>query len=65
MVTFPEDGRHPVDDPVTARLLSDRLNQPLTFARETDVSHYDDGPVSLVGLASVRALSEARGVPVR
>ena len=64
MITFPDDGSHPIDDPATARLLSDRLNQPLTFGREADVSHYDDGPVSLVGLASVRALSEARGVPV-
>ena len=49
-----------VEDPVAGERLSAWLGRPLTFARETDVSHFDDGPVSLIGLASVRALAETR-----
>jgi len=60
-VTFAEGDAYAVDDPRAAERLSSRFGQSLTFSRETDVSHYDDGPVSLVGLASVRALTAARG----
>ena len=62
VVVMSSDGdKYAVDDPVAAERLSSRLGQPLTFAPETDVSHYDDGPVSLIGLASVRALTADRG----
>ena len=61
VVTTPEGDAYAVDDQAAAKQLSTRLGQPLTFARETDVSHYDDGPVSLIGIASVRALTAARG----
>jgi uncharacterized protein YcbX len=61
MVTLPDDADYAVEDPAAAERLSSRLGQPLTFARETDVSHYDDGPVSLIGRASIGALAHARG----
>jgi len=61
VVSSPDGDTYAVNDRGAAKRLSDRLGQPLTFARETDVSHYDDGPVSLVGVASVRALTAARG----
>ena len=64
MVTFPDGTRYDVSDPAAAEQASAHIGQPLTFARETAVSHFDDGPISLIGLASVRALSDARGVPV-
>jgi uncharacterized protein len=64
VVTFPDGGVHSVDDPAAARRLSALLGRPLTFAAETEVSHFDDGPVSLIGLASVDALAQARGKDV-
>jgi uncharacterized protein YcbX len=64
VVTFADGDAHRVDDPVAADRLSALLGRPLRFGAETDVSHFDDGPVSLIGLASVRALADARGETV-
>ena len=61
VVTFPDGAAHPVDDPAAADRLSALLGRPLRFGAETDVTHFDDGPVSLIGLASVRALADTRG----
>ena len=59
-VTFADGRTYEIADPAAAQRLSALLGRPLTFGIETDVTHFDDGPVSLIGLASVRALSEAR-----
>lgn len=64
VVTFPEGDWYDVTDPLAAERISAHIGQPLTFGPETEVTHFDDGPISLIGLASVRALSDARGVPV-
>lgn len=64
VVTFADGDAHRVDDPAAADRLSALLGRPLSFGAETDVSHFDDGPVSLIGLASVRALADARGETV-
>lgn len=64
MVGFPDGGVGAADDPHTAQRVSAHLGRPVTLARETDVSHYDDGPVSLVGLGSIAAVTEARGEAV-
>lgn len=63
-VTLPTGNRYDVTDPHAAEQLSRHIGQPLTFVPEADVSHFDDGPVSLIGLASVQALGDARGEPV-
>ena len=63
-VTFPDGDRYDVTDPQASERLSRHIGQPLTFGHEADVTHFDDGPISLIGLASVQALTEARGVPV-
>ena len=63
-VTFADGDTHQVDDPAAAARLSALLGRQLSFGAETDVSHFDDGPVSLIGLASVDALASARGEPV-
>lgn len=64
MVTFPDGVEVDVEDPHSAEVLSRHLGRPLTFARETDVNHFDDGPVSLIGTASVAALERERGAAV-
>ncbi len=64
VVNFPDGSVHAVDDPAAAARLSALLGRPLTFAAETDVTHFDDGPVSILGRASVHALADARGEEV-
>jgi uncharacterized protein YcbX len=63
-ITFPDGTRSPVDETRTANLLTAHLGQCVTVAREAEVSHFDDGPVSIVGTASVDALGGGRGQPV-
>lgn len=45
-------------------LVSAHCGQPLTLEEETDVTHFDDGPVSLLGTASVGAVEAALGADV-
>jgi uncharacterized protein YcbX len=61
VITFPDGRESVVDDPLTGSLLSAHLGRPVTVARETEVSHFDDGPISLAGTASVEALGVERG----
>jgi uncharacterized protein len=57
-VTFPDGSTCFVDDAEAATRLSRYVGQPVTFASETSVTHFDDGPISLIGRASVDALTE-------
>jgi uncharacterized protein YcbX len=57
-VTFPDGSSCFVDDAEAAARLSQHVGRPVTFASETSVSHFDDGPVSLIGQASVDAVAE-------
>lgn len=52
------------DDPTVHEWLSREVGQPVTLARESAVSHYDDGPVSIVTTAALRALARVHGAPV-
>ena len=56
-ITLPTGEQYATDDPDAAEAISRFLKQPVTIKRETDVSHFDDGPVSLIGTASVAALA--------
>jgi uncharacterized protein YcbX len=59
------DGREAsADDPSVPELLSSAVGTPVTLARETTVSHYDDGPVSIVTTAALRALARVHETPV-
>ena len=60
-VRLPDGDELAVDEAETARRLSAYLSRPVTLARETDVSHFDDGPVSLVATASVDAVGAEAG----
>jgi uncharacterized protein YcbX len=57
-VTFPDGSSCFVDDAEAAARLSQYVGQPVSFASETSVSHFDDGPISLIGQASVDAVTE-------
>ncbi len=64
VLTFPDGTRSRIDAAQTIGLLSRHLGRPVTVSRETAVSHFDDGPISLVGSASVDALGRERNQPV-
>lgn len=61
VVTFPDGSSCATDAADADDRLSRHLGRPLTFALETAVSHFDAGPVSLVGCASVAAVCRAAG----
>lgn len=64
LVTFPDGTSCEVDDPEAAARLSRLVGRPVTFEKESSVVHFDDGPVSLVGTASLAALAKERRQPV-
>jgi MOSC domain-containing protein len=64
VITFPDGTTCPIDAAQADMLLSRHLGRPVTVAREDSVSHFDDGPVSLVGSASVDAVAAERGEEV-
>ncbi len=64
VLTLPDGTEHDVDSAALGQRLSSLVGQPVTLAPETEVSHFDDGPVSLIARASVDAIAEHRGQPV-
>jgi uncharacterized protein YcbX len=63
-VSFPDGTTCPVDHPGAAKHLSAFIGQTLSFSRETSVSHFDDGPVSMIGTASVDSVAAEREASV-
>lgn len=62
VITLPDGSTcRAADADDASERLSRLLGQPLTLAIETNVSHFDDGPVSLLGSASVVAVSHEHG----
>ena len=64
VVALPDGRTVRVDQPDAPGLVSAALHRRVHLARETDVSHYDDGPVSLLGTGSVAAVAAARATDV-
>lgn len=59
------DGRRfAADDPAGHIAVSEALNRRVTLAREADVLHHDEGPVSLITTAGLRRLGDLVGEPV-
>ena len=61
LVTLPDGDRHHVESAVLQERLSELVGEPVCLAPESDVSHLDDGSVSLIARASVAALAEHCG----
>jgi uncharacterized protein len=64
LVTFPDGTTCAVASQEAADRLSRHVGQPVTFARESVVSHFDDGAISLLGHSSVEAIAHERSEPV-
>ena len=61
LVTLPDGSSHHVESAVLHERLSGLVGEPVSLAPESNVSHFDDGPVSLIARSSVAALAEYRG----
>jgi uncharacterized protein YcbX len=64
IVELPDGSRFAADDPDGHRAVSAVLGREVTLTPEADILHHDEGPVSLLTTASVRALSALTGDPV-
>lgn len=60
-VVFPDGSCCPAESTDAGGRLSDYLGRAVSLTAEAAVSHFDDGPVSLIGTASLRALAADAG----
>ena len=61
VVELPDGRCFAADDAAGHRAVSETLGHTVTLAREAAIPHHDEGPVSLLTTASVRALTELTG----
>jgi hypothetical protein len=61
VVELPDGRRYAADDPAGHRAVGDVLGRPVTLVPEATIPHHDEGPVSLLTTASLRALTELSG----
>lgn len=60
-VTLPTGEKLLTHEHASCDALSEFLGRPVSLACESDVSHFDDGPVSILGAASGSALADEVG----
>ncbi|MCA9880112.1 MAG: MOSC domain-containing protein [Thermomicrobiales bacterium] len=56
VITFPDGAVVAGDDPAIHDRLSAHVRQPVTLAREAEISHYDDSPLHLITTSGLRSL---------
>lgn len=61
IVTMPDGVKYRSDSEEINEALSNWLGFPVTLAREESISHFDEGPVSVITTASLRMLSQQFG----
>jgi hypothetical protein len=61
LLTFPDGRVLPAGAAATDQALSAHVGRPVSLARESEVAHFDEGPVHLVTTASLRALADTAG----
>jgi uncharacterized protein YcbX len=61
VIEFPDGRLLRGDDPEVHAALSAHVGRPVTLARESDVSHFDGGPVHLVTTSALRFIENAHG----
>ena len=64
IVTMPDGWEYRGDNDTVNEALSERLGYPVTLAREESISHFDEGPVSMITTSALRMLSQKLGEPV-
>jgi uncharacterized protein len=61
VVELPDGRRFSADDPAGHRAVSEVLGRTVTLVPEASIPHHDEGPVSLLTTASLRALTGLSG----
>jgi uncharacterized protein YcbX len=64
VITFPDGSSCTTGSADATARLSEYLGQSVSLAMVREVSHFDDGPLSLIGTASVLALAHGRKEPL-
>jgi uncharacterized protein YcbX len=64
VVELADGRRFAADDPDGHAALSQALNRRVTIAREAEVMHHDEGPISVITTAGLRRLGDLVGEPV-
>jgi len=64
IVQLPDGRRFAADDPAGHRAVGEVLGRTVTLVPEDAIAHHDEGPVSLVTTAALRALSALTGADV-
>ncbi|WP_203779918.1 MOSC domain-containing protein, partial [Actinoplanes philippinensis] len=61
VVELPDGRRFAADDPAGHRAVSEHLGRAVTLVPEAAVAHHDEGPVSLITTAGLRAVTAMAG----
>ncbi|GIE30947.1 molybdenum cofactor biosysynthesis protein [Actinoplanes italicus] len=61
VVELPDGRRFDTEDPGVHPAVSEVLGRPVTLAREAAVPHHDEGPISVITTAGIRALTALTG----
>lgn len=64
VIMLPDGTEYRAEDDHVHHALSGWLGIPVTLTREATISHFDEGPVSLITSSSLSRLSEYHGSPV-
>jgi len=64
IITMPDGVDYRGDNNTINEALSESLGFQVTLAREESISHFDEGPISIITTSALRMLSQQLGEPV-
>lgn len=64
VITFPDGRRIRGNDATVDEALTAHVGRPVSLRREDEVSHFDEGPIHLITIASLLELAHVRGAAV-
>ncbi|WP_102272179.1 MOSC domain-containing protein [Cytobacillus massiliigabonensis] len=64
VLTMPDGTDYRSDDAAVNEALSKLLGDQVTLAKEESISHFDEGPISIITTSSLQILSKEVGEPV-
>jgi uncharacterized protein len=64
IITMPDGSDYRGDNNAVNEVLTDWLGFQVTLAQEESISHFDEGPISIITTSALRMLSQEIGEPV-
>jgi uncharacterized protein len=64
ILTMPDGTDYRGDNNAVNEALTESLGLQVTLAREESISHFDEGPISIITTSALRILSQELGEPV-